>query len=100
MYKYNCWEYKKCGREPGGCKSEELGICPAATEKKLDNVNFGKNGGRACWGLTGTGCNGKTNVVLALHLAECSKCDFYQHVYEEEDWRYVNAKAILKKLNS
>lgn len=98
MQRYNCWEVKKCGREPGGTKAEELGVCPAATEAKLDNVNYGKNGGRACWGISGTACNGKLHTVLALRLAECAKCDFYQRVYEEEDWNYVDAKAIIKKL--
>jgi hypothetical protein len=51
MNKQNCWEYKKCGREPNGLKALELGICPASTEKKIDKVNSGKNGGRACWAL-------------------------------------------------
>ena len=100
MQRYNCWEYKKCGREPGGTEAEELGVCPAATERKLDNVNYGKNGGRACWALIGTGCNGKKHSIFALHLAECAKCEFYQRVNEEEDWNYVDAKAILKKLST
>jgi hypothetical protein len=30
MSKLNCWELKKCGREAGGAKSNEMGICPAA----------------------------------------------------------------------
>ena len=25
----NCWEYMKCGREKGGEKADELGVCPA-----------------------------------------------------------------------
>jgi hypothetical protein len=28
--KLNCWEVKKCGREPGGVKVKELGVCPAS----------------------------------------------------------------------
>lgn len=27
--KLNCWEFKKCGREPGGLKARERGACPA-----------------------------------------------------------------------
>jgi len=27
--KLNCWEFKKCGRQPGGPKVAELGVCPA-----------------------------------------------------------------------
>lgn len=23
----NCWEFKKCGRETGGSKVKELGVC-------------------------------------------------------------------------
>ena len=29
----NCWEIKKCGRETGGPKSKELGVCVAAREE-------------------------------------------------------------------
>jgi hypothetical protein len=36
----------KCGREPGGEKSEELGVCRAAVEGSYDGNNFGKNAGR------------------------------------------------------
>jgi hypothetical protein len=31
--KQNCWEYMKCGREPGGEKVAELGICRAAADE-------------------------------------------------------------------
>ena len=27
----NCWEVKQCGRQPGGPKAGEFGVCPAAT---------------------------------------------------------------------
>jgi len=36
MKNNNCWEYKKCGREPGGIKVHELGVCPATVEEGLD----------------------------------------------------------------
>ena len=57
--KQNCWEYKKCGRQPGGSKVAELGICPVAVENRTDAVNGGKNAGRACWAVTGSFCGGK-----------------------------------------
>ena len=98
MRKLNCWEFKKCGKEPGGAKSEECGVCPAATEAKLDNVNYGKNGGRACWGVTGTLCHKNKQLSFVHHVTECTKCDFYHLVNEEEDWNYHDTKAILKKL--
>ena len=28
----NCWDYKNCGRQPGGSKVETYGLCPAAVE--------------------------------------------------------------------
>lgn len=31
MAKLNCWEFKKCGRETGGLKIKEMGVCPDAT---------------------------------------------------------------------
>ncbi len=47
--KLNCWEWKQCGREPGGVNVASLGICPASTEMKMNGVHGGKNGGRTCW---------------------------------------------------
>ena len=35
IMKKNCWEYKKCGREVGGAKVKDLGVCPAATNSKF-----------------------------------------------------------------
>ena len=58
MAKQNCWEFKSCGRQPGGAKTAELGLCPAATEPRLNGVNSGRNGGRSCWAMTGTLCGG------------------------------------------
>ena len=45
MRKTNCWEYKNCGRGPGGNPDHPLGPCPAATEKRAHGVNGGRNGG-------------------------------------------------------
>ncbi len=58
--KLNCWEYMKCGREPGGEKADELGICPAAADSSFDGLNRGKNAGRICWAVAGTFCSGET----------------------------------------
>ena len=35
----NCWEFKKCGRQPSGGKAVELGICPVTTDSTLDGTN-------------------------------------------------------------
>ena len=45
--KLNCWEYKKCGRQPQGPHVKERGLCPASTEAGLDDVHEGANAGRA-----------------------------------------------------
>jgi len=98
MAKLNCWEYKKCGREPGGVKVHELGTCPAATEKKTDGINNGKNGGRACWAISGTLCGGKVQGEFAMKLLNCLTCEFYQLVGMEEGPNHQSSKEILAKL--
>jgi len=52
MKKPNCWEFKQCGREPGGLLSDELGVCPASTETRLDGVHGGKNAAGPAGSLT------------------------------------------------
>ncbi|HMK98157.1 MAG TPA: hypothetical protein VK425_11465 [Acidimicrobiales bacterium] len=84
MAKLNCWQFKKCGREPGGSKVGELGICPSAVEVRLNGVNGGQNGGRACWALTGTLCGGQVQGTFAAKLTNCLKCEFYTSVATEE----------------
>ncbi len=98
MAKQNCWEFKKCGREPGGAKAKELGVCPAATEERTDGVNGGRNGGRACWAITGTLCGGKAQGTFASKVGNCLKCEFYQTVGAEEGPNHEGAKDILAKL--
>ena len=40
--KQNCWEFKGCGREPGGENIADCGICPASIEEKLDGIHGGE----------------------------------------------------------
>jgi len=98
MGKQNCWEFKKCGREPGGAKTAEFGICPAATERKVHKVHGGRNGGRACWALTGTFCGGKVQGTFAAKLKNCMDCEFFKLVGAEEGKDYEGAKAILARM--
>lgn len=98
MAKQNCWEFKKCGREPGGAKADQLGVCPASTEKRTDGINGGTNGGRACWAITGTLCGGQTQGTFAAKVGNCLKCEFYQAVGAEEGPNQEGAKDILAKL--
>ena len=98
MAKQNCWEFKKCGRQPGGAKVAELGVCVASTDPRVTGVNSGKNGGRACWAIAGTLCGGKVQGAFASKLANCMQCEFYQLVGKEEGVNHESAKDILKKL--
>lgn len=98
MMKLNCWQVKKCGREPGGLKVAEFGICPAAAETVLDGTNSGKNAGRACWAIAGTLCGGKIQGSYAMKLSNCLQCEFYRQVAAEEGPNHEDARAILGKL--
>lgn len=98
MKKQNCWEHMKCGREPGGSRVKKLGVCPAALEARADGINCGKNGGRACWAIAGTFCEGKVQGAFAQKLCNCIKCEFYKKVVLEEGHDFVIASKILDKL--
>jgi hypothetical protein len=88
--KKNCWEFKKCGREPGGRKASEFGICPATTSNVANGINEGKNGGRICWAIAGTYCinmiNGSKKVqgTFAKKRFFCTTCDFFKSVEKEQ----------------
>ena len=98
MSKLNCWEYKKCGRQPNGPKAAELGVCPAASEKRVNGMNHGTNGGRSCWALAGTLCGGIIQGTFATKLSNCLKCEFYQLVGQEEGAEHHSSKEILALL--
>ena len=95
MAKLNCWEFKKCGRQPGGAKAAELGVCPASEERRLNGVNGGRCAGRGCWALTGTLCGGKVQGTYATKLGNCMQCEFFKLVQQEEGSGYKGAKDIL-----
>ncbi len=104
MSKLNCWEFLKCGREPGGSKVSELGECPAAVENIFNGINSGSNGGRICWFISGTLCRGEVQGKYNSKLSECLDCGFYQLVSNEEgeDFkRSVNfiPSSFLEKIN-
>jgi hypothetical protein len=110
--KVDCWEFKKCSREPGGAKVAELGVCPAARSDS-SGINGGTRGGRICWAVAGTlssstrltvlqlaseqgfcaggaqpPCQGlrggKTQGTFATKAANCMNFDFYVEVKREE----------------
>jgi hypothetical protein len=67
----NCWEFKNCGRQPGGEKVKELGLCPATTEESNNGINQGMNSGRICWAVAGTCCGGKVQGLFAQKYLSC-----------------------------
>ena len=72
MAKKNCWEVKKCGRQPGGEKVSELGACPAVSAFGAHGINDGINGGRACWAIAGTFCEGTVQGSFAEKIEDCT----------------------------
>ncbi|OGW33851.1 MAG: hypothetical protein A2X58_07155 [Nitrospirae bacterium GWC2_56_14] len=93
--KLNCWEHKKCGRQPGGLKAQELGVCPVATYQPLDGAHDGRNAGRACWAIAGSLCGGTVQGTYAQKLHNCWRCDFMNSVKKEEDPSPVGFSATL-----
>lgn len=97
--KLNCWEVKQCGRQPQGAKIAELGICPAATEGKVNGVNGGVNGGRACWAIKNTLCGNMVQGGFSEKFVTCLSCEFYTKVRDEEGSSFTISKEILTRLN-
>src|SRR5512134_2145701 len=93
--KLNCWEYKKCGRQPQGIHVHDKGICPATQEFGLDDVHEGTNAGRACWVVSGTFCKGEVQGTFAQKFKSCEACDFYQLVRREEGGGFTYAAVLL-----
>lgn len=77
----NCWEKKKCGREPGGVNEARLGICPAALYALSDGFLGGRNGGRACIFIVGSlASQGQQHSCVMLQnkkSPDCFRCDFF-----------------------
>jgi two-component system NtrC family sensor kinase len=98
MKKLNCWEFKNCGREPGGINVTELGICPSASEEKADRINNGHNAGRVCWAVSGTFCQGEVQGSFACKLYRCTDCDFYKQIRTEEGFNFDIGTALLQEI--
>lgn len=98
MSKVNCWEFKQCGREPGGTHSKDIGVCPAAVEEGLNGVHGGKNAGRSCWVVAGTLCGGAIQGTFAKKLLNCLDCDFFRLVEKEEGQKFFFPKILINML--
>ncbi|MCI5118739.1 MAG: hypothetical protein D3913_12480 [Candidatus Electrothrix sp. LOE1_4_5] len=74
----NCWELKKCGREPGGKNIEKYGLCFVSV-----SIN-GRNGGQFCWSLRESACESIMQECQVNELKECRQCTFYISIQESE----------------
>ena len=72
----NCWEFKKCGREKGGAKVKEMGVCPAYP-----------NHGKHCARVVGTLCGGQMQGSFAMKVANCMKCDYYLSAHYDRTYK-------------
>ncbi len=95
--KKNCWEFKGCGREPGGAQEKD-GICPTALMTIYDGINSGENGGRVCWMIAGTACENRVQGTFAQKVQCCSECDFYRTVMAEEGGAINLSLSILEDM--
>ncbi|MCI5208356.1 MAG: hypothetical protein D3910_06085 [Candidatus Electrothrix sp. ATG2] len=77
----NCWEFKECGREPGGKNIFLYGVCTVAVASRFDGIHDGKNGGRCCWIVAYTENEG-AGVPCSGGFDECRGCDFYKMVMQ------------------
>ena len=85
MKKLNCWEITHCGREPGGNRTDDRSVCPAAVDVSSNGINGGENGGRICWVVAGTFCRGKIQGEFALETVSCMTCDVFKQISAEEN---------------
>ena len=96
--KLNCWEVKKCGHECNGINVGKRGVCPAAINDKSNGINFGTNGGRACWAIDGTFCNGASPQTFIEKISKCFICSFYNRVLDEEGKDFVPSLEIHERI--
>lgn len=76
----NCWEFRKCGREPGGRLAAKQGVCPAAEFEAADGYLGGTNGGCACAFVTGTFCEEVLQGTYRDKNKNCWDCGFYRRL--------------------
>jgi len=83
--KLNCWEVIKCGRQPGGNRASDAGICPVSIHNEYDGVHGGDKAGRACWSVEGRRTNRDTRQSFSQTFSDCKTCAFFQQVKQEEE---------------
>lgn len=83
--KLNCWEFKNCGREPGGLLADSHGVCPVALALRYDGLNEGKGAGRACWLAQAEQAKSRLDDFRPVSCDRCADCDFHLRVLFEEE---------------
>ena len=90
----NCWDFRKCGREPGGERAQEHGVCPTALFEAADGYLGGRMGGKACAFLIGTFCCNLVPGTEPGRLKDCPACDFFNHL-KDRHGREFSIPAFL-----
>jgi len=83
-FKTPCWEFRNCGRQPGGEQARALGVCPVAEAEFFHGNNNGPFAGRVCWKLNSASCKSGDTISIMAKLRTCMQCDFFKAVREEE----------------
>ncbi len=96
----NCWEFRKCGREPGGSVAAREGVCAAAVHAAADGYLGGEKGGRACCFVSGTLCDEAARGTYREKSRVCWDCEFYQMLRREHGAAFSMPGFALHLLKS
>ena len=91
----------KCGKGLSKTGKGKCNSCPVASETSGNALNGGINGGRICWIIAETCCNGDVSCSDLHRKDSCFSCEFRYKVTMEEGLLNV-CKAtglLLEKLN-
>lgn len=91
----NCWEFRKCGREPNGVNAKNSGVCPAAASQEFNGYNGGRNAGRSCWMISGTLCDGEVMGTFVEKAEQCKTCPFYKSVDGEGNGFFLKPSGVV-----
>ena len=89
-----------CGREPRGLRTEEHGVCIAASFHRADGFLGGKNGGRACSFINGTLCTGEVDGTSQNKMKNCKNCNFFKLLQNQHGSEFNQidfSKYVLEK---
>ncbi|HBN07803.1 MAG TPA: hypothetical protein DD435_03845 [Cyanobacteria bacterium UBA8530] len=92
--KPNCWEVKKCGKTQCIDKLRSEDCCVSSVENRVHGFNGGKNGGRVCWALAGTLCNGQVQGAFASKYGSCRECQFFKDVWKDGGPATLSTKDV------